>query len=422
MFEHIPLRRILFLWLAWALILVAFQQVVTARFQPQRPDEVLFWTPSETARNSQWDQVYLIEPFLNQHVSWDSEFYLSIAVTGYDDPAVRVAERGDEAFALNYAFFPFYPLVTRIVAWPLQVLGLTPIATATLAGVLVSLLGTLLGMVALYDLAYPELGEDGAMRAVFYMLIFPTGFFLAQVYTEGLFVGLAFGSLALMRRGKQGQRYMWAAAILAACALLTRAVGVALALALVVRVLADEPEGYRFTVCPVPWGALRRGALYAAVPIATYLLWSFSPLGAGFRFVEENFFGRGPLMVIPSIYGLGLGFRAILGQDSLWVGDAAQSAIYFALEFLAIGLGMVACNRTFKEHPELSTFGLLAWTIAVFSGAPQSMVRYMLVLPSIYIFLSRKGRNPTFDRAWTVASLLLMGLECALFSFDFWVA
>jgi hypothetical protein len=422
MLRHIPLRRIIFLWLAWALILVGFQQVITARFQPQRPDEVLFWTASETDADSQNDQIYLMEPFLNEHVSWDSEFYLSIAVAGYDDPAVRVAEHADEAYSLNYAFFPFYPFVVRLAAWPLRAFGLTPIATAALAGVVVSLLGTLAGMIALFDLAYPELGEDGAMRAVFYMLIFPTGFFLAQVYTEGLFVGLAFGSLALMRRGKLGARYMWAAAVLAAFALLTRAVGVALALALLVRVLADEPEGYRFTVCPTPWRAMRRGALYAAVPIVTYIVWSFSPLGVGFHFVEENFFGRGALMVLPSIYGLGLGFRAIFGQDSFWVGDQAQSAIYFAIEFLAIGLGMIACNRTFKDHPALSVFGLFAWIIAVFSGAPQSLARYMLVLPSIYIFLSRKGRNPTFDRAWTIASLLLMGLECALFSFDFWVA
>ncbi|MGD1992050.1 MAG: mannosyltransferase family protein [Anaerolineae bacterium] len=416
------MRRIIFLWLAWALILVGFQQVVTARFQPQRPDEVLFWTSSETGVDSQNDQIYLVEPFLNEHVSWDSEFYLSIAVTGYDDPEVRVAERGDETFSLNYAFFPFYPFVIRVVSWPLRVFGLTPIATATLAGILVSLLGTLVGMVALYDLAHSELGEDGAMRAVFYMLIFPTGFFLAQVYTEGLFVGLAFSSLALMRRGKQGSRYMWAAAALAACALLTRAVGVALSVALFVRMLADEPEGYRFTFCPTPWGAIGRGALYAAVPIVTYILWSFSSLGTGFRFVEENFFGRGALMILPSLYGLELGLRALFGLDSFWVGAPSQSAVYFAIEFFTIGLGMIACIRTFKHHPEAASFGLLAWIIAVFSGAPQSLARYMLVLPSIYVLLSRKGQNPIFDRAWTIASLLLMGLECALFSFDFWVA
>ena len=63
----------------------------------------------------------------------------------------------------------------------------------------------------------------GSPRAAFYLLIFPTGFFLAQVFTEGLFIGLAFCSLVLMRH----KRLFWAA-LLAALAVWTRAVGVAL--------------------------------------------------------------------------------------------------------------------------------------------------------------------------------------------------
>ncbi len=73
---------------------------------------------------------------------------------------------------------------------PLKLIGLNLTATATLAGVIVSALGALLAMLALYDLTSDSLGDEGAMRAAFYLLIFPTGFFLVQVYTEGLFVGL----------------------------------------------------------------------------------------------------------------------------------------------------------------------------------------------------------------------------------------
>ncbi len=82
-------RTILLIWLAWALIMVGYQFYVRARFEPKRPDYALFWTPTETAFNSQNDKPYLLEPFLNQHVSWDSEYYLSIAIGGYDDPAMR---------------------------------------------------------------------------------------------------------------------------------------------------------------------------------------------------------------------------------------------------------------------------------------------------------------------------------------------
>ncbi|HEY4723518.1 MAG TPA: hypothetical protein VII92_16805, partial [Anaerolineae bacterium] len=84
-----PIRNLSLIWLAWAIILIGFQALATARYQPRRPDNVLSWTTSETRAGSQDDKPYLVDPFMNQQVSWDSEFYLSIATVGYDDPAVR---------------------------------------------------------------------------------------------------------------------------------------------------------------------------------------------------------------------------------------------------------------------------------------------------------------------------------------------
>ena len=126
---------------------------------------------------------------------------------------------GDE-LPLNYAFLPFYPMMMRMLSFPLQVFGLNAIATATLAGIIISMLGTLGGMLALYDLTKDELGESGGVRTAFYLIVFPTGMFLAQVYTEGLFVGLAFGALAMTKR----EKWVWAA-VLAVFATWTRAVG-----------------------------------------------------------------------------------------------------------------------------------------------------------------------------------------------------
>ena len=131
--------------------------------------------------------------------------------------------------SLSYAFFPFYPLMIYIFSYPLQILGMNPIATATLAGVLVSALGALFGMLALYDLTRDSLGRTEPCRAAFYLMIFPTGFFLLQVYTEGLFVGLAFSCLAMLRR----KQWLYAA-LLGVAATLTRAVGVALVIPLVI--------------------------------------------------------------------------------------------------------------------------------------------------------------------------------------------
>ena len=116
---------------------------------------------------------------MNNQVAWDSEYYLAIAVGGYDDPrAPHLTPRGvstsvsdhvvtqsgssfSDSISLSYAFFPFYPMMIRLFAFPLKIFGMNEIATATLAGVIVSALGTLLGMLALFDLTRDSLGEEG---------------------------------------------------------------------------------------------------------------------------------------------------------------------------------------------------------------------------------------------------------------------
>lgn len=263
-------RAIILLWLAWAILIIGFQAVVDWRMDPQRPDNVLGWTASETTRTSQNDQPYLIEDFMNHQVSWDSEFYLSIATVGYDDPDVRVmtarrprnpAER-TQAYSMNYAFMPVYPTAIRALAQPLRLFDLSAIARSTLAAVIVSLLGTLGAMLALYDLARDELGAEGGIRAAFYLLIFPSGFFLAQVYTEGLFVGLAFGSLALLHR----KRWGWAA-LLAALATCTRAIGGLLIVPLALAWLEDYRRDRQIT------RRLIHNALLTLAPLGAYGVW-----------------------------------------------------------------------------------------------------------------------------------------------------
>lgn len=408
------LRNLVLLWLSWAIILIAFQKIAGERFQPQRPDLVLQWTPSETRASSQNDQPYLLDPVLNEQVSWDSEFYLSIATVGYEDPDVRTLRpRSDTGttderlLSLNYAFFPLYPLAMRLVTWPLRLVGIAPIAASAIAGVTISLLGTFAGMLALHDLTNEELGEEGGLRTAFYLLIFPTGFFLAQVYTEGLFIGLAFGSLALTRR-KQ-----WvAAAVLAALATWTRAVGAALVIPLA---LSWYYEVWSKEGTPNSGWSQTGVGILVLLPIFAYGIWNLF-LGEQFRLVEASFFSRGAFLMGPSL-------NQWMGALSTMVsGTNPQATIYYALEFATMALAFGACLATFKSYPGLSLFGLAVLLISASSGVAQSMARYVLAVPSIYILLSRWGKNPVFDRAWTLASVLLMGLLATLFTFDMWVA
>ncbi|MBK9926907.1 MAG: hypothetical protein IPP66_16675 [Anaerolineales bacterium] len=427
-------RTIIFIWLAWALIVIAFQALAVARFVPQFPDRAQEWTEESANRPGyQTGHIYLLEPFMNNQVAWDSEYYLAIAIGGYDNPySPHLTQTGvvtgtplypvpaesdfSKSISLSYAFFPFYPLMIRVFAFPLQIFGLNPIATATLAGVIVSALGALFGMLALFDMTKDSLGEDGALRASFYLIIFPTGFFLTQVYTEGLFVGLAFSCLAMLKRNN------WlAAAILGVLATLTRAVGVTLIVPMIIVWIRTgewmdlDLEWRQIFHQGVPLRPFYK-ALLAFAPVIAFLIWKFSRYGLAFDYVETHFFGRAFVDFGYAYYAWATAFKEMIS------GANPQHTAYYITEFLGLIISVVSCIVCIKKYPEIGWFSMMVLVISWGSGAPQGIHRYILAAPAVFITLSSWGKNPVFDRAWTILSVLLMGLLAMLYAFNMWVA
>jgi hypothetical protein len=363
---------------------------------------------------------------MNRQVSFDSEYYLSIAVAGYGDEASHsMTTRGGQTLSLTYAFFPLYPFTVRAVAAPLSVLGMNPIATATLAGVIVSLLGTLVAMIALYDITRTELEDSGALRTAFYLLIFPSSFFLAMVFSEGLFVGLAFGSLALMRR-----RQLLLAGILAALATWTRSIGLLLIIPLalswlttfdwsVVRARLGRPPVFDPTldrpVQPLSLRTVGAGIVAILLPIAAYFIWQRA-LGREFNIVEEQWFGRA-LFDFDSVRD---GWQYAI--DQIISGEFLARRAWYLMEIASVVLAAIACLGIARRYPIIALFSLMALVFPLTTGWPQSLIRYVLAVPALYIFLGRLGRSTAFDRIWTVASVMVLSMQAGLFAWDMWVA
>jgi len=410
---RLPIRRLVLLWLGWALIILGFQAVAPGRFEPQRPDLSTPWTAQETRSDSHAGQPYLLGRFLDRQVAWDSEFYLSIALHGYDDPQMRSLAPGSDLgsatlaphgrqpawTSLNQAFFPLYPFAMRALAWPLGQLGLEPLSAAALAGVMVSLLGTLGAILAIADLAAE--GGEGAqegVRAAAHLLIWPASFFLAQVYTEGLFLGLSFGALALGRR----RRWLWAG-LLAALATWTRSTGVLLILPLAWMAWTARGEGRRPSL----------QALAAALaPLAAYLVWR-AIWGAGFDFVETHFFGRGMLWLTLSANSWTEAFQRLASGEP-------QALAYYLVEIWGVAAGLAAGLLLLRRDPALALYGLAILAVALTSGAAQGMHRYVMSAPALFLVSARLGRSDVFDRLWTLGATLAMAVFALAFSWDFW--
>ena len=400
-------------WLAWAVCLLTYQELVVARLEPARPDRVLGWTGRHTTEEHIAQNRYLGGPTLNAHVSFDSEYYLSIAVVGYDDDdrdRVRAARRPAGAGQLRLPdALPVHDARGLDAAdlarrradrrgdggrrRHLAVRGAGRDGRAVPAGA-----------------AAPRRGRRAACGVLPAHL--PSGFFLAQVYTEALFLALAFGSLAFA-----AERKPLLAGVLAAAAVITRPVGIALVIPIAVAAVQAFLEWRRSesdgTGVPRSWAVPWIAATLA--PVATYLVWSTSAIGRGFEIVQRELGARGTFNLDVAWAGWA---RAIGG----WADAPSATQAYYALEVVVVVLAVVACLWAVRRWPGPALFGLAAVVIAITSGPAQGMIRYSLAAPAIFLMLASLGEHPVFDRGWTVLSVLLMGLLVTLFSVDYWVA
>lgn len=148
-------------------------------------------------------------PWLEPWQRWDTLHYQAIT------------ERGYQAFEGALFTPPLFPTLTGLVS---QVIG----SSSLLAGLIVSSLAYLAGLLAFHHLAQRELGrQSAARRATVYLAVFPTAFFFLAAYTESL---LLLGSTTAIL-ATQDRRWL-AGALAAAAAATSRLVGLAIVLPL----------------------------------------------------------------------------------------------------------------------------------------------------------------------------------------------
>jgi hypothetical protein len=200
------------------------------------------------------------EGFLQIWHRWDAVHYLAIAQHGYTGPGT-----------VGYvsAFWPLLPLLVR----GSSDLGLSPIA----AGMVISLVATLVATAYLYRLAETEFGEGTGRKAVLYLLFFPTAVFLIAPYSEPLFLAGAVPAFYYART-----RRWLAVAPAAFVAVAARPVGMFLLVGLAVEFLVQRDYSWR--------SMLRVGAVLfvALLPLLGYLSYLWAIRGSPFAFLTDE--------------------------------------------------------------------------------------------------------------------------------------
>ena len=173
---------------------------------------------------------------------WDSEWYRTIASTGY-------SYNGEPGLPQTVVFYPLYPGLSRFAS---EVLGIN-VADAML---LVANLAATAAVLLLFKLVRERHGDRAALATVALIAFFPASVFLSAGYTESLALLLMVAFFLSLARG----RFLMAA-IFAGLATATRSSGIVLAPVLLWELWRGRPPR-RFLIEAIPLAILASAGLW----------------------------------------------------------------------------------------------------------------------------------------------------------------
>jgi dolichyl-phosphate-mannose-protein mannosyltransferase len=313
---------------------------------------------------------------------FDANWYISIAENGYGDIP------GDDHFP------PLFPMLIRLVQ---------PLFGSTfLAGLFISHLATLYALKLLYDVFAEWRGNSAGKRAVFFMLIYPSSFFLFSVYTESLFLVTTLLSLSSTRTRTWAWAGFWAF-----CAILNRLQGAALLLPMVYLMWMDPP----FLRKP----AHVFGLLLPATGGLFYLYLRSQQVSNGVvPFVESEWHAR----LVPPWETYWYAIRTLFSGNYTFVDVLNWAAVTLFIILLIWGWRKIPL-----EYNLYAAGSLLIMLIRIVETQPLiSMSRYSLTLFPAFFVLGLLGEKPWIRRLITYTFIPLNMYLSAQFFLWGWVA
>jgi hypothetical protein len=361
----------------------------------------LVWAPAPARRliGSAYDPAsdHLFRTFSQ----WDARWFLQISLHGYEEVPQAAA------------FFPLYPALVHGLAW---VTG-----SELVAGVLLSLAAGAVAAWVLAELARPLLGRHAARDAVLYLALYPIGFVLTSLYSDGLFLALAAGAYLAATRGRP-----MAAGVLGGLATGTRLLGLALlpALALVLWRGRDARSLARLAPLLLIPAAVGLYALYLDWRLGDP--WAFTSAQADWN-REASLLG--PLEGLrDAVLAAGRGARDLLDMPATGPGHEQRVGLWnlshLALLAAALWLTWVAWTRLGAGLGLYSATTLAIALSAPAEGFPLvSLPRFLLADFPLFLALAALTDGRPRARDATLVAFAAVGAACAVaFARGIWIA
>lgn len=332
---------------------------------------------------------------------------------------LRIARQSYDAVP-DSVFPPIYPFGMRLIGALFS--GFLTIGERNvLGGLILSTLAAFGLFILLYKVTEEALGESAARRAVLFLAIFPTSFFLLAGYSESLFILFALASFYSARHGR-----FWLAGCLGFLAALTRLTGwiliVPLAYEYYRRFLADEGQTALFPLNPQAiFSRLRQNLL----PLAAIFL---PLLGFITFFLIRQLLGMPPIQpVYETFWRQTTGFPGtdLVNAVQRMIAGRATFVLYldFLVTFFLAGTTILAFRRLGPSYGLYSAALLFFMLLPASDQKPLfSFMRYTLAFFPTFMILAQAAKNPWIHRLVVYTSFALLLYLSGQFFVWGWVA
>jgi hypothetical protein len=367
-----------------AIVLIATR---AATFSVAFLANVIFRPSRDGSFTLPFQETRLVEPF----AAWDSGWYFDIASRGY-----YYSPDGQSSIA----FFPLYPMLMRLVAWPF---GGGPRAV-WIAGIVVSCAAFAAALVALHRLTDRIFGDrEVARRTVLYVAVFPFSLFFTKVYAESVFLLTSVLAVA----AAYDERW-WRAGVWGGLAALARPNGMLIGVPLALLAIRGRPS---------PKSLAARFAALLPVPLAVagYCAYVYSLSGDPLAWLSAQAhwgysLGHPPweqlLQMLGRIEKYGI-------YDYFFISKMTPFRLFHGVAAL-IFLGLTPA--IFKRlGVAMGAYVLVNLLIPLSGNALEGIGRYSAVLFPAFMVVGSSVKSPRVHEALLIVASLFLALFIALF-------
>lgn len=328
-------------------------------------------------------------PLLFPWANFDGVHYLSIAANGYSN---------------DLGFFPLFPIAIKFLAILFGGVKAFDLGYF-LSGFLVSNICLGFSLWIFYKLISIDFPKKIALESIIFLLIFPTSFFFASIYSESLFLLLALLSFYFARNKNWFLSGLFAMLLSA-----TRIVGIAIIPALIYEFFKEEKK----------LSAKFLPLILSPIGLLLYALYNKFQFGDTFLFIEAHA-KINPTRTVSSVILIPQTiFRYIKilattnGYFEWWIALLEISLFTFAVIMLYFAFK----KKIRASYLIYSAFALL---IPASSGTFSGLPRYIIVLFPMFMALALIKKR-SIKIIYMVTSIVLLFILLALFSRGYFVA